>query len=297
MIEKREAIKYFPEDQESDSREHEQARYANEAGYPTTAPNSSARSPAHGQTKPVDEETLQSPCYEPTEYTPLLPSETYPKATTSWFHTHFPKFAILSHSPRLFAAIYGCFTYTMIFASIDSILPLFVKRTFRWTATGAGSIFLTITCPSLFGTVFGALADRYGSRLVSLMGLGLTTLNLGLMGLVEKNRIGDIVLLCVTLVFTGNCRSSFSFFSSSASSSFGFSSLLNLFLHNRYWPQSYSLSPCRRRLRYRRHTRHCLPGQIWQDRSLRPGLFAYGRSNGVRDHSGANSCRGDVRED
>ncbi|KAL8866233.1 MAG: hypothetical protein Q9174_006421 [Haloplaca sp. 1 TL-2023] len=91
----------------------------------------------------------------------------------------------------------------MLLACIDSILPLFVKRTFDWTATGAGTIFLTISCPSLFGTVFGALADRYGSRLVSLSGLALTTLNLGLMGLCGENSLKDKVLLCVFLVLAG----------------------------------------------------------------------------------------------
>ena len=207
MIEKREAIKYLPEEQKSDTGPFEQSQNTEEAA------GGSAENAAHDQTEPIVEESPRSPTpNEFSEHTPLLPPLTSPKATKSWFHAHFPKFSILSRSPRLIAAIYGCLTHTMLLACIDSILPLFVKRTFDWTATGAGTIFLTITCPSLFGTVFGALADRYGSRLVSLLGFGLTTLSLGLMGLVKNNEILDKVLLCVFLVVAGKINSSCSSF-------------------------------------------------------------------------------------
>ncbi|KAL8859749.1 MAG: hypothetical protein Q9178_003864 [Gyalolechia marmorata] len=105
------------------------------------------------------------------EGSPLLHSET--KRSRSWIGRLFPTMAVLASSPRLLTAVYGCFTHTMLLACIDSILPLFVKRTFEWTSSGAGAIFLTITCPSVFGTFFGALSDRYGSRIVCLTGIGL----------------------------------------------------------------------------------------------------------------------------
>lgn len=129
------------------------------------------------------------------------------KRSKNWISRAFPTTAVLVTSPRLLVAIYGCFTHTMLLACIDSILPLFVKRTFDWTSTGAGVIFLTITSPSLFGTFFGALSDRYGSKIVCLTGLGCTTLNLALMAIVAHNTLLDKVLLCIFLVFVG--KSSF----------------------------------------------------------------------------------------
>ncbi|KAL8800930.1 MAG: hypothetical protein Q9182_004812 [Xanthomendoza sp. 2 TL-2023] len=204
MIEKREAIKYIPEEErDDDSRALEQGQPIEEAGNDTLAPNSNVGKLSHDQEEHRHEQATQSLGFEPTEHTLLLPPPNSNEAKESWLATHFPKFAVLSHSPRLIAAVYGCLSHTMLLACIDSILPLFVKRTFDWTATGAGSIFLPITCPSLFGAVFGALADRYGSRLVSLTGFGLTTLNLGLMGLVKENELGDKVLLCVFLGIAG----------------------------------------------------------------------------------------------
>ena len=146
-----------------------------------------------------EDATLPSPPAD--ERSPLLHSE--PKHSKSWIGRLFPTMAVLASSPRLLTAVYGCFTHTMLLACIDSILPLFVKRTFEWTSSGAGVIFLTITCPSLFGTFFGALSDRYGSQIVCLTGLASTALNLALMGLVAQNALLDKILLCIFLVFVG----------------------------------------------------------------------------------------------
>ncbi|KAL9594621.1 MAG: hypothetical protein Q9219_006929 [cf. Caloplaca sp. 3 TL-2023] len=202
MIEKREAVKYEPE-KKTDPVASD-GRIADEAGNP--ADDDSHDNRRSDSTDAGHERTSELPV--PNEQTTLLdhkskPAEAPVKKTLR-------KWAVLWSSKRLIAAIYGCLTHTMLLACIDSILPLFVKRTFDWTATGAGSIFLTITCPSLFGTFFGALADRYGSRRVSLTGLLLTTLNLGLMGLVKNNELVDKVILCVFLVLVGKFRRKFS---------------------------------------------------------------------------------------
>ncbi|KAL8897753.1 MAG: hypothetical protein Q9207_007048 [Kuettlingeria erythrocarpa] len=142
---------------------------------------------------------VQSP--PPDERSSLLHSKS--KRPKSWIGRTFPTMAILASSPRLLVAIYGCFTHTMLLASIDSVLPLFVKRTFEWTSTGAGVIFLTITCPSLFGAFFGALSDRYGSKIVCLTGLATTTINLALMAVIAHNALLDKILICIFLVFVG----------------------------------------------------------------------------------------------
>ncbi|KAL8668295.1 MAG: hypothetical protein Q9168_007072 [Polycauliona sp. 1 TL-2023] len=126
-----------------------------------------------------------------------------PERSRSWIGRFSPTMAVLTSSPRLLVAVYGCFTHSLLLASMDAILPLFTKRTFEWNATGAGAIFLTISCPSLFGGLFGSLSDQYGSKGVCLTGLAITTVNLALMGLVTQNALLDKFLLCVFLVSVG----------------------------------------------------------------------------------------------
>ena len=130
------------------------------------------------------------------------------KLPRSWFAKTFPAMTVLLSSPRILAAVYGCFTHTLLISSFDAVLALFVKRTFSWTSTGAGLIFLSITIPSTLGTVIGALSDRYGPRVVSLFGFGLTVPALALMGVVTDNTVGHQAALIILLVAIGRCTSS-----------------------------------------------------------------------------------------
>ena len=143
--------------------------------------------------------------YETNESSSLLKFPS--KSRESWFRRHFPAMAILLSSNRIRAAVYGCFTHTTLIASFDAVLPLFVKRTFLYTSTGAGLIFLAITIPSTLGTVIGALSDRYGTRAVSLSGFALTTPSLALMGLVTDDSVGHQAALIVLLVAIGSFHS------------------------------------------------------------------------------------------
>lgn len=125
------------------------------------------------------------------------------KAPLSWFSRTFPAMAVLLSSRRIMTAVYGCFTHTLLISSFDAVLALFVKRTFSWTSTGAGLIFLAITIPSTLGTIIGALSDRYGPRIVSLFGFGLTVPALALMGVVTDNSVGHQAALIILLVAIG----------------------------------------------------------------------------------------------
>ena len=140
--------------------------------------------------------------YETNESSSLLQFPTKP--SESWFRRTFPAMATLLSSPRIGAAVYGCFTHTTLIASFDAVLPLFVKRTFFYTSTGAGLIFLAITIPSTLGAVIGALSDRYGTRAVSLLGFALTTPSLALMGLVTDDSAGHQAALIILLVAIGS---------------------------------------------------------------------------------------------
>lgn len=135
------------------------------------------------------------------ENAPLLPNSR--KLRDSWFLRNFPAMTILLRSPRIRAAVFGCFTHTTLISAFDAVLPLFVKRTFSYSSTGAGLIFLAITIPSTLGTVIGALSDRYGTRATSLFGFALTTPCLALMGLVTDDSIRHQITLVTLLVLIG----------------------------------------------------------------------------------------------
>ena len=140
--------------------------------------------------------------YETNESSSLLDDPGKPRG--SWFRRTFPAMTILLGSPRIRAAVYGCFTHSTLISSFDAVLPLFVKRTFLYSSTGAGLIFIAITVPSTLGTVIGALSDRYGTRTVSLLGFALTTPSLALTGLVTDDSVGHQAALIILLVAIGS---------------------------------------------------------------------------------------------
>lgn len=121
----------------------------------------------------------------------------------SWLMRHIPAMTTLLGSPRILAAIYGCFTHTLLISSFDAILALFVKRTFLWQPTGAGLIFLAITFPSTLGAFIGYLSDRFGTRSVALFGFSLTVPSLALLGVVTDGSAPHQAALVILLVANG----------------------------------------------------------------------------------------------
>jgi nitrate/nitrite transporter NarK len=85
-------------------------------------------------------------------------------------------------------------------ASLCTIVPLFVQNVFDWNSLGAGFIFLCVAVPTACGYVAGCLTDRYGARVVAVLGFTVTTPALLLLRLVEHNTITQKVLLCAVLV-------------------------------------------------------------------------------------------------
>ena len=126
-----------------------------------------------------------------------------------WFRNAFPRMATLLSSPRLSAAVYGCFTYGTVICSFDAILPLFVKRTFGWDSQGVGLIFLALTVPALAGAAFGAMSDRYGPKRVSLSGFAIASVSLALLVFVRENSNFAKAGLTVLLFTLGSCLGSF----------------------------------------------------------------------------------------
>jgi MFS family permease len=141
---------------------------------------------------------------EPSEDSPLLPyRSTKNREWISWLSAWFHTATILLSSKRLNAAVYGGFLHTLIISSFDTILPIFVMKTFHWKATASGLVFLAITVPSLLSTYVGMLSDRYGPRWTSLSGFALVTPALALLALSRNDSTTSLALMIIALVSIG----------------------------------------------------------------------------------------------
>ncbi|KAL9126720.1 MAG: hypothetical protein Q9217_004265 [Psora testacea] len=157
----------------------------------------------------VISERVQGNCSTPdTDETPSL-LHTPQKSRQSWFAREFPAMMTLLCSRRILAAVYGCFTHTLLISSFDAVLALCVKRTFLLSPTGAGLIFLAITIPSTLGAFIGALSDRIGTRAVALFGFALTVPSLACLGVVTDRSTGHQAALIVLVVANGELSTAF----------------------------------------------------------------------------------------
>jgi MFS family permease len=126
-------------------------------------------------------------------------------AQTTFFRlTHtFPPIITLLRSRRLLTALWGSLVQAAVLCAFDSVLPLFVHRTFGWSSTGAGLIFLALTTPSFAAPLVGWMADKYGPRWLVAVGFITSLPCLILLRLITHDALQQIVLLCVLLVLLG----------------------------------------------------------------------------------------------
>jgi hypothetical protein len=106
-------------------------------------------------------------------------------------------------SPRILAALYACLINTTLVASMDAVLPIFVKQTFQWLSGATGAIFLNLTIPSLIGPFIGIISDRYGVRLISAIGFVFAGVAVVLLALIQRNTVTNHVMACILLFFVG----------------------------------------------------------------------------------------------
>ena len=198
MIEKRTAAKWLADNESADS---EAWRNDNEPDRSFQGSNACIREEVNHVTIREGSPPLPDQVAEYDETSPLLCKKE--KRSSTWFTRNFPRMTLLLGSPRMLAAIWGAFTHTMLIGYLDATLPLFVKNLFHWGSKGAGLIFLACSAPSLLGTLFGLLSDRFGTRKVSIVGFAMLVPSLALLGTVRHNDVGSAVLLCFLLVLIG----------------------------------------------------------------------------------------------
>lgn len=199
---------------------------------------------------------------DPDECSPLLPRQ----PNKSWFATNFPMTTVLLSSPRLNAAVYGGFIHTLIIVSFDTILPLFVNRTFGWKSTAGGLIFLTLTVPSLLSSFIGILSDRCGARLVALCGFAILIPSLAFLGLCNDDSMRSKVLLGALLALIGRFPAPEKFPSQYQ--------VTDGQKNCRVWSQHDTHSPRHRRIPPGRNTRGQQSASVPRDGSLCAGIFA-----------------------
>lgn len=118
-----------------------------------------------------------------------------------------PATLILLSSPRLLCAFWGYFTMSLLLASFDSVLPLYVSDTFHWKQAGQGLIFLPISVPQIIEPFVGAFIDRYPySRRYLASGAFLCSIPLYVcLRFVTHDSIQQKLLLCALLALLGLC--------------------------------------------------------------------------------------------
>jgi MFS family permease len=122
----------------------------------------------------------------------------------SFFKSSSSTLSVLLSSSDLNASIYGGFIHAFLIVGFDAILPLYVIHQYHWKATAGGLIFLALTIPSMLSTVAGSLSDRYGPRLISLVGFAIVTPSLALLGLSSRDdSIASKICLVIFLALVG----------------------------------------------------------------------------------------------
>lgn len=113
----------------------------------------------------------------------------------------------LLSSYRLIVALWGYFVVSLVLTSFDSVLPLFVQKTFNWQQTGQGLIFIPLMVPHLLDPITGYIIDRYPrSPRYLTSGAFLCVVPIAtLLRLVKENTMHDKIVLCALLALLGSC--------------------------------------------------------------------------------------------
>ncbi|KAK4195635.1 major facilitator superfamily domain-containing protein [Triangularia verruculosa] len=104
---------------------------------------------------------------------------------------------------RVLAALLAIAIEACIVFAFDTVIPLYVKETFRWNSTAAGLIFICVMVPGFASPIVGKLADKHGAKWFSVAGFALSIPPLVCLRFVTSNTIEHKVLLCALLTLLG----------------------------------------------------------------------------------------------
>ncbi|RDW79270.1 MFS transporter [Aspergillus mulundensis] len=91
----------------------------------------------------------------------------------------------------------------MAWASFDSVLPLYVRRTFSMSPMGIGLSFIPLFLPAFLSTLIGSAVDKHGSRPIAILGFILDVPTFFLLSLVTENTTKDKITLYALLFAAG----------------------------------------------------------------------------------------------
>jgi MFS family permease len=185
LIEKKIAIQWLEPGQES-------TRTLQEVTPSSNVPEAEAVPPS--DVTPPNEAVVSPETHEPE------PASTIGPRTRS---SRLPPVITLLGSRRLLAALWGCFLQGAIATAFDSVVPIFVSRTFLWDSTGAGLVFLAPILPTFISPLIGALSDRYGPRWLVVGGFLFGVPFWVLLRFVTDNTTQHKILFCALLSLIG----------------------------------------------------------------------------------------------
>lgn len=131
----------------------------------------------------------------------ITPRSTTPPPTFQ--RSKYPPVLTLLKSRRLLTALWGFIVQGSQMTAFDSVIPLFVERTFHWNSIGAGLIFLAVMVPSFLAPAVGWVSDNYGPRWPAVSGFIFAIPFWILLRLVDHDSLGQKVLLCALLALIG----------------------------------------------------------------------------------------------
>lgn len=118
-----------------------------------------------------------------------------------------PPILRLCFSARFLATLWATLVLAATFSGFQTVLPLMVHNTFRWTSIGSGLIFFPLTIPALFGPLVGKLTDGFpdSGRWFAASGFLIMCVSLVLLRFVERDTTEQKALLCALLALIGSC--------------------------------------------------------------------------------------------
>ncbi|PLB46440.1 putative MFS transporter [Aspergillus steynii IBT 23096] len=109
----------------------------------------------------------------------------------------------LLKQPRVVITLWALTIDGLIIGAFDATLPTYVEMLFGWDAFAAGLLFLAMAGPALLEPWFGRLCDRFGVRIMTVLGFAMYTPPLVCLQFVSQDSMSHKILLAVLMALCG----------------------------------------------------------------------------------------------